>query len=231
MSSLSQASNDPDNLVTHKLPLVATVISCPYGYVGWLPDVNSSVDMKLYVSNVSEDIVQQNYLSFMEEINIEYLTLFTKEKESLEATFFSNSTSFREHYNKETFIINSNPTAFTMSEVLFNRSKVFAVDECTIHSQCYEQMVKNFVSAYKAFCSGLMGREETGYGSEQQDVNILIKMNLAFCRGNTSIYREVMIQKLRGKLPTGNIDMVTCSELSRGEYSWVVIKHNTSYTL
>ena len=75
-----------------------------------------------------------------------------------------------------------------------------------------------------------MGREETGYGSEQQDVNILIKMNLAFCRGNTSIYREVMIQKLRGKLPTGNIDMVTCSELSRGEYSWVVIKHNTSYT-
>ena len=46
MSSLSQASNDPDNLVTHKLPLVATVISCPYGYVGWLPDVNSSVDMK-----------------------------------------------------------------------------------------------------------------------------------------------------------------------------------------
>ena len=46
------------------------------------PDVNSSVDMKLYVSNVFEDIVQQNYLSFMEEINIEYLTLFTKGKES-----------------------------------------------------------------------------------------------------------------------------------------------------
>ena len=80
------------------------------------PDVNSSVDMKLYVSNVFEDIVQQNYLSFMEEINIEYLTLFTKGKESLEV--FSSSTSFREHYNKETFIINSNPTAFTMSEVL-----------------------------------------------------------------------------------------------------------------
>ena len=104
------------------------------------------------------------------------------------------------------------------------------MDECTIRSQCYEQMVKNFVSAYKAFCSGLMGREETGYGTEQQDVDILIKMNLAFCRGNASIYREMLIQKLRGKLPIGNIDMVTCSELSRGEFSWVVIKHNTSST-
>ena len=235
MSSFSNI--DPNHSVPHKSPLVATVgsLDCPGGYVGWLPDINASIDMKLYVSNVSEDIVQQNYFSFMEEINIEYLTLFPKGKESLEATFFSCATSFREHHNKETFIINSNPTAFTMSEVLnflpqHEIKKVFPVDECTVRSLCYEQMVKNFVSAYKAFCSGLMGREETGYGSEQQDVDALIKMNLAFSRGNVSTYREVIIQKSRGELPTGAIDMMTCSELTRGEYSWVAIKHNTSPT-
>ena len=74
--------------------MVATVLNCPCGYVRWLPDVNASIDLKLYVSNISEDIVQQDYFSFMKKISIEYLALFPKGKESLEATFFSSSTIF-----------------------------------------------------------------------------------------------------------------------------------------
>ena len=54
-----------------------------------------------------------------------------------------------------------------------------------------DKVLTDFTSAFKAFKSGELGITEHGYGSEQRDMDLLIRMSLAFGPGVVSTLREV----------------------------------------
>lgn len=47
----------------------------PKGFVGWAMDFNDCVSMKLYIANISEQMVEDMYLRYMTEYQVEYVNL------------------------------------------------------------------------------------------------------------------------------------------------------------
>ena len=51
--------------------LIFLTSKLPRGFVGWVPAVDETVHMKMYMANVSRQIIEDFYLSFMGNVSLE----------------------------------------------------------------------------------------------------------------------------------------------------------------
>lgn len=202
---------------------VSVMENCPRGFVGWF----KGAKLKLWVANVSEDLVECMYEKSMRDVAVERLQLVPKEPEqTLKSVFFSKSRGFREHFEHEYFTVLSTNTGMTPVE-LFNflpaaQAKAMFHQESEVKARVNyrNRVLHDFVFAYKAFQSGEMGnKEEDGIGSDNRDVEKLIKFCLGFGPSFLKLYREVGILCSSDQcLPHGYLDMMMYSEKDKGIY-------------
>ena len=70
--------------------LISLTKKLPGGFVGWVPAVDETVRMKMYMANVSRQIIEDSYLSFIGNVSLQYIVLQPKHaNEPLKDTFFT----------------------------------------------------------------------------------------------------------------------------------------------
>ena len=188
----------------------------PKGYVGWANDVNKMIRWQLYQANVSENMIDGLYTSFMKGIKIHYLKL--EAKGSLHHAFFSSSIAFSEYFSHDYFDPKATKSDLSLCHLLnfIPKNDIRSVfkeeSECKIRVQHHDRLLHKFTYAYKSFLSASIGKQETGRDTEQRDTDMLIKLSLAFGPCTVSTLCEVGVGvgiEDRGKyLPHGYIDIL-----------------------
>ena len=197
-------------------------LKCPEGYVGWVADVNPDVSMKLYMANLSPNIVDNLYTDFMGSISLKYLQLYPKDAaDDTLSAIFSRNKSFSDHFTHEYFVVKEVETGYTLLDLLnfvpkMELQETFHNEESrNKHLLHHDHILESFISAFKAFQSGQLcwEKERRGYGNEELDVDTTVQLALAFGPGVVSTLREVGIACTRGRSgPHGYIDLVVYSE-------------------
>ena len=213
-TSALEEENDGTRLIflTEKLPR---------GFVGWVPAIDETFRLKMFMANVSQQIIEDSYLSFMGNISLNCIVLQPKRTdELLKDTFFTKNTTFSSYFNHDHFIPKQIFTEYTLLDLLnfAPRSKfdeVFESDKAKrIRSDHQDQLLNNFIASYKGYQSGILGsQEEPSFMTEEKDIGVMIKRSLAFGPGLVSTFREVGVFSKAGKsAPHGYIDFMLFSE-------------------
>lgn len=117
--------------------------------------------LKLYVANVSEELVESLYEKSMRDVVVEYLQLVAKGRDqTLTSVLFTTRRGFCEFFEHEYFTVSSINTEMTRLE-LFNflpevQAKAMCHQECELKTRLNHcnRVLHDFIFAYKAFQSG-----------------------------------------------------------------------------
>ena len=158
--------------------------------------------MKLYMANLSANIIDNLYTDFMGNISLKYLQLCPKDTagDTL-STIFSGNRSFSDYFTHEYFVVKEVETGYTLLDLLnfvpkYKLQETFHDEERrNKHLLYHDHILENFISAFKAFQSGQLcwEKERRGYGNEELDVDSTIQLALAFGPGVVTTLREVGI--------------------------------------
>ena len=105
---------------------------CPEGFVGWVVDVNPDFLMKLYMANLSSEIIDNLYTNFMGNISVKRLQLCPKGADETMKAVFSQNRSFSDHFTHEYFVVKEVETGCFVPKVMLHEMKRDAVNICII---------------------------------------------------------------------------------------------------
>ena len=119
--------------------------------------------MKLYMANLSSEIIDNLYTNFMGNISVKCLQLCPKGADETMKAVFSQNRSFSDHFTHEYFVMKEVETGYTLLDLLNFVPKMMLhetfddEERRSKHLHHHDHIVDSFIFALKAFQSRQMG--------------------------------------------------------------------------
>ena len=213
----------------------SSFVSSPDGFVGWVG--NLGVLWKMYLTNISEETIDQQYTAFFGRFKVDCLQLGPKKHFStLQEVFFKTNNSFHHHFNYEDFDIKRIRTDTTLLDVInFIPSSYLpnlvpnATEQGSRKSEQH-RLISSFTAAFKGYHSAMVFKQKKdSHGAEQDDKEELLQSSMAFSYKDSVVIEDGGISgEAPFTVPSGNIDIIILSDCKSENVPYFVAIHYTT---